>query len=175
MLSSTFFLLLADGFGLFALEISHVTFGSELPYGYYRSAGYLGAFIGGFLTGKYLQNIDYKYIVFTTFILGAVSFFGLSLLTLILSFIVFGMIRGISSALIGVAIDTSIQTYSDEEFLGKISSLELVMLRGIDVIAIALAVILIRTIGPITAMLYMGSILFVAGFVVLYLSKRLMD
>lgn len=175
MVTGTLLLLLVDGFGLFTLEISHVTFNSELPYGYYKSAGYMGAFAGGFISGKFLQNTGLKYIVFATFILSAISFLGLSLFTFILSFAVFGIIRGIGSALIGIAIDTSIQTYSEEEFLGRISSLELVMLRGTGIIATVVAVILIRTIGPFSAMVYIGSLLLVVGFAVYLFSDRLLS
>ncbi len=172
---STLMVVLVDGFGLFALESSHVFFGSELPYGYYRSAIFVGAFIGGLLTGKYLQDIGYKYIIFLTFLLKGISFLGLSLFMFIPSFVIFGATFGISSSIMGIGIDTCIQALCDEEYLGRISSLEMVLLRGSGLIAVIVAVGLIRTIGSRPSMLYLGTLIALSAFLVLPLHEKISD
>lgn len=171
----TLMILAVDGFPLFALESSHIFFGSELPFGYYRSSIFVGAFLGGLLTGKYLQNIGYKYMIFLAFFLKALSFLGLALFMFVPSFVIFGVMFGIGSSIIGIGVDTCIQSFCDEEYMGRISSLELVLFRGGSLIAVIIAVILINRIGPISSMLFIGTLIGLLSFAILPIHDWIKD
>ncbi len=162
-ISSFFFSVIAGGFVLYVLEYADILYASRLPFGYFKSANGAGAFIGGFITGKYLQDLDFEYIVSISFLLVGLSFVGLSLLPLVALFVGAGVLFGSANSLMGIGVETGIQSFSDEEFLGRISSLETVVLRSGSLVAIVVAVLLIKSIGVTTPMLVLGTILIISS------------
>ncbi len=157
--------LIVGGFSLYVLDYVDILFETRLPFGYYTSASFLGSFVGGLFTGKYLQNTKYKYLISASLVFYGFGLIGLVLLPFMFSFFLFGMIFGLGNAVIGIATETGMQSLCDQEFLGRITSLHHVISHSGTIGSLIIAIVLIRLIGPEISMLGVGTILIIFSFI----------
>jgi len=164
--------LIGSGLGLYILEYNDLLFSTRIPYGYYRSAGYAGSFIGGFVTGKFFQRMSYRYLMTLSCVLFGLSIIGLYLFPFVFSFVLFGITFGMGNAVAGISTEAGIQELCEQEYLGRVSSFSHIVLQGAGILAVILAVLMLNLFSTSNTMLIAGSTLLVISIFLMILTVK---
>lgn len=158
----------ANSTNYYVLNFINAEFGTDLYFGFFVSAASIGAVAGSLISGlSFFKKRSYSVMFSFGFLSLGVWLLTLYLISHPIIIIVLGFFLGVSSSLVGIGIDTGLQSACEEEYLGRIFSfVELIFNTG-AILSALVFIVLTTVLGAELPILIIGSLLLIMAFVLL--------